>query len=492
MLPIRMVLCVNLLLLLFSVSRSEKFQVHGPAAPVVVSPSEDSVLPCYLSPDINAEDLQIRWSFEGSAAPVCLYQNRRYHSDTQNPDYRGRTELFLEQLPRGNVSLKLTDVKLSDHGQYKCLVESVKHYGDTLIDLVVRTVSVSLHSPGGGQTQLLCRSEGWFPSPAVIWTDRDGHDVTSLSSTTVERDSQGHLSVSNYIPVQQESNIFSCLVRSTQPKGDWESQIHISNFFPGPSGWMVALCVTAAVIVVASVLLVIQWKRMDNLDTLLESELCYINALNGIPLIKAEIDAVKQAPLLKSQWQLLCSAAADVTLDPDTARYFTLSENGKRVRSAEVTKLPNSPLRFNSCVLSREGFTSGRHYWDVEVNDRWIIGVTRASAERKGLIIISPCWGYWCLYSDSSAFFALTDPETRLPLNLQPRRVGVCVDIEEKKVSFYTVESRTHIYTFTDMEFSELDKIYPVFWTHDKFNDLVLQPPSRSEDETHPLLISTG
>ncbi|XP_069044302.1 butyrophilin subfamily 1 member A1-like isoform X3 [Lepisosteus oculatus] len=420
MLPIRMVLCVNLLLLLFSVSRSEKFQVHGPAAPVVVSPSEDSVLPCYLSPDINAEDLQIRWSFEGSAAPVCLYQNRRYHSDTQNPDYRGRTELFLEQLPRGNVSLKLTDVKLSDHGQYKCLVESVKHYGDTLIDLVVRTVSVSLHSPGGGQTQLLCRSEGWFPSPAVIWTDRDGHDVTSLSSTTVERDSQGHLSVSNYIPVQQESNIFSCLVRSTQPKGDWESQIHISK------------------------------------------------------------------------WQLLCSAAADVTLDPDTARYFTLSENGKRVRSAEVTKLPNSPLRFNSCVLSREGFTSGRHYWDVEVNDRWIIGVTRASAERKGLIIISPCWGYWCLYSDSSAFFALTDPETRLPLNLQPRRVGVCVDIEEKKVSFYTVESRTHIYTFTDMEFSELDKIYPVFWTHDKFNDLVLQPPSRSEDETHPLLISTG
>uniref|UniRef100_W5M7K6 Ig-like domain-containing protein n=1 Tax=Lepisosteus oculatus TaxID=7918 RepID=W5M7K6_LEPOC len=269
MLPIRMVLCVNLLLLLFSVSRSEKFQVHGPAAPVVVSPSEDSVLPCYLSPDINAEDLQIRWSFEGSAAPVCLYQNRRYHSDTQNPDYRGRTELFLEQLPRGNVSLKLTDVKLSDHGQYKCLVESVKHYGDTLIDLVVRTVSVSLHSPGGGQTQLLCRSEGWFPSPAVIWTDRDGHDVTSLSSTTVERDSQGHLSVSSYIPVQQESNIFSCLVRSTQPKGDWESQIHISrDFFPGPSGWMVALCVTAAVIVVASVLLVIQWKRMDSMWSL--------------------------------------------------------------------------------------------------------------------------------------------------------------------------------------------------------------------------------
>ncbi|MBN3317257.1 BTNL8 protein, partial [Atractosteus spatula] len=237
---------------------SERFQVHGPADPVVVFPGEDAVLPCYLSPSISAVDLEIRWFRGDYDYPVCLYQNRNYNTKIQNPAYRDRAELFLQELPRGNVSLKLTDVRLSDHGQYKCLVESVDHYEDTLISLAVRDVSVSLHSPGGGQTQLLCRSEGWFPAPAVIWTDKDGHDVTSLSSTTVERDSQGLLSVSSYIPVQQESNIFSCLVRSTQSKADGESQLHIPrDFFSGPSGWMVALCVTAAVTVAASALLVI-------------------------------------------------------------------------------------------------------------------------------------------------------------------------------------------------------------------------------------------
>ncbi|XP_069043944.1 E3 ubiquitin-protein ligase TRIM39-like isoform X2 [Lepisosteus oculatus] len=191
--------------------------------------------------------------------------------------------------------------------------------------------------------------------------------------------------------------------------------------------------------------------------------------------------AVKRAPIPKSQWQWICSAAAAVTLDPDTAHcVLSLSEDGKRVRRGQRKSLSDNPHRFDhrSCVVSREAFTSGRHYWEVEVNQYWRIGVTRESAERKGGISFSPQRGYWCLYSDSdwSGFSALTDPETRLPLSLKPRKLGVCVDIEERKVSFYTVESRAHVYTFTDMVFPQGEKIYPVFWTLDSDKDLELLP----------------
>ncbi|XP_069044207.1 butyrophilin subfamily 1 member A1-like isoform X3 [Lepisosteus oculatus] len=348
--------------------------------------------------------------------------------------------------------------------------------------------SVSLHSPGGGQTQLLCRSEGWFPAPAVIWTDRDGHDVTSLSSTTVEKDSQGLLSVSSYIPVQQESNIFSCLVRSALPEPDWESQLHIPrDFFPGPSGWMVALCVTAAVAVAVSALLVIQWGRMD---------------MNFA--LRREIDTVKRTPVPKSEWQWLCSAAGELTLDPDTAHgglvlsrdglgvrldrwmvsQSSLSKEGRRVSLGKQMDHFANPRRFDSqpCVLARQGFTSGRHYWEVEGNEDWRIGVSRESAQRTRGFKFTPQEGYWGLGCYSSCLIALTDPVTPLHCSLQPRRVGVCVDIEERQVSFYSVETRTHIYTFTDMVFKQGEKICPFFWTIDKQNELVLLPPVSGGD----------
>ncbi|XP_069044061.1 E3 ubiquitin-protein ligase TRIM39-like isoform X2 [Lepisosteus oculatus] len=189
-----------------------------------------------------------------------------------------------------------------------------------------------------------------------------------------------------------------------------------------------------------------------------------------------------------SRAELLHSA---VTLDPDTAHCeLSLSEDGKRVKQREEDSddcddgdkeeqsLSDNPHRFDlyTCVVSREAFTSGRHYWEVEVNDSWRIGVTRESAKRKGRLSLSPQQGYWCLYSYSSVFSALTDPVTRLPLSQRPRKLGVCVDIEERKVSFYTVESRAHLYTFTDMVFTQGEKIYPVFWTWDSDKDLELLP----------------
>ncbi|MBN3323584.1 BT1A1 protein, partial [Atractosteus spatula] len=347
------------------------------------------------------------------------------------------------------------------------MVVSKQVEDDTVIDLGVRALgsqpSVSLHSTGGDQAQLLCRSEGWFPQPVVIWTDRDGNEVTS-QPPTVDTDSQGLLSVSSYIPVKQESNIFSCLVRSALPEPDWGSQLHIPrNFFSAPSGWMMTLFLTAAVTVAASVLLVIQWRRMDSM--------LFVKREKAVEIGHTCAESQRaRCPVIHPD--------TAVTLDPDTAHCgLSLSEDGKRVRLGRRKSLSDNPHRFDiwPCVMSREPFTSGRHYWEVEVNDRWRLGVTRESAERKGGFNFTPQQGYWCLDS-YPGFSALTDPVTRLPLSLWPRKLGVCVDIEERKVSFYTVESRAHLYTFTDMVFPQGEKIYPVFGTGDLNKDLELLP----------------
>ncbi|XP_036434013.1 E3 ubiquitin-protein ligase TRIM39-like isoform X2 [Colossoma macropomum] len=171
-------------------------------------------------------------------------------------------------------------------------------------------------------------------------------------------------------------------------------------------------------------------------------------------------------------------AAADLVLDPDTAHCaLVLSNDGKRVRLGKEKTVDYSMPRFDKseCVLTTEGFSSGRHYWEVEVNREFTTGVTRESAQRKGRFSFSPARGYWCLYHFRQSFTALEEPSRRLPIDTVPRVLGVCVDVDEKWVAFYNAETKAHIYTFRQMDFADREKIYPVFNTLEKSVDLKIK-----------------
>ncbi|XP_036434011.1 ret finger protein-like 2 isoform X2 [Colossoma macropomum] len=164
-------------------------------------------------------------------------------------------------------------------------------------------------------------------------------------------------------------------------------------------------------------------------------------------------------------------AAANLTLDPETAHCtLVLLDDRKRVRLGERKTVNHSARRFDKyeCVLATESFSSGRHYWEVEVNKEFTIGVTRESAQRKGKFTFSPSVGYWCLYHYRQSFTALEEPSRPLPIDTAPRVLGVCVDVDEKWVAFYNAETKTHIYTFRQMNFTDGEKIYPVFTTLEK------------------------
>ncbi len=158
----------------------------------------------------------------------------------------------------------------------------------------------------------------------------------------------------------------------------------------------------------------------------------------------------------------------DVTLDPDTAHPdLILSDDGKQVRCGDIRqKLPDKPERFNKCVnvLGKEGFSSGRFYFEVQVKGKteWDLGVARESINRKGTISLRPSNGYWSVWlRNGDEYKAGDDPRVSLSLRVKPQRVGVFVDYEEGLVSFYDVESSSHIYSFTAQSFTE--NLYPLF-----------------------------
>ncbi|CAL8238275.1 unnamed protein product [Lota lota] len=187
--------------------------------------------------------------------------------------------------------------------------------------------------------------------------------------------------------------------------------------------------------------------------------------------LRRSLDQLEET--LNMEMKKLCAAElkrvqqyeVDVTLDPDTAHpKLILSEDGKQVHDGGFRKkLPDNPKRFTQhlCVLTRQSFSSGRFYFEVQVKDKtaWCLGVARESINRKGVIMLTPENGYWTLYFNKDGLVFNDNPDVRLPLRAELQKVGVFVDYDEGLVSFYDVEARVHIYSATGCTFSE--PLYP-------------------------------
>ena len=68
--------------------------------------------------------------------------------------------------------------------------------------------------------------------------------------------------------------------------------------------------------------------------------------------------------------------------------------------------------------------------------------------------------GYWTVVLRNGNKYIAADPRILLSLRQKPQKVGVFVDYKEGLVSFYDVEAKSHIFSFTGFSFTE--KLYPV------------------------------
>ncbi|XP_064197212.1 E3 ubiquitin-protein ligase TRIM35-like [Anguilla rostrata] len=184
----------------------------------------------------------------------------------------------------------------------------------------------------------------------------------------------------------------------------------------------------------------------------------------------ALIDVAKHLGNLKYRvWEKMLGTVqyTPVTLDPNTAHpILSLSEDLTSVKvCVERQQVPDNPERFDGRhrVLGSEGFSSGRHCWDVEVGgeDYWDIGVAKESISRKGAVYLSPAGGVWSIRLLNGKYTALTSPHTLLTVRRKPQRVRVHLDWDRGKVSFSDPSDNTPLYTF---KHSFTERVFPFFW----------------------------
>ncbi|KAJ1135031.1 hypothetical protein NDU88_001477 [Pleurodeles waltl] len=428
-------------------SASATFSVLGPQVPVIAAVGMDTILTCRLYPVTSVQDLEVRWVSSRHNSILSLYRGGRELDVRQIPEYQGRTQLVRDGLEDGSIGLLIRSTRLSDEGEYRCFVQSATFYDQATLELKVIGIgsnpNIHVESYQSGEIRLVCKSEGWYPEPEVMW-QRHGGESFPLTADHLNAPLQdGLFQVDSPLLITRESSKdLSCVVRNRFTNQSKEAVISIAEpFFRKISPWTLGLAITVATLLVLSPLLVCFMVKERKEKVFLSREVDFRRAV-----MKPET----------------------VNLDPETGNpELIVSPDLKSVTRSDVRQdLPDGPKRFSSarCILGSNTFTSGNHYWEVLVEDAgdWAVGCTRESVTRKGLITLTPDDGIWSAGVTGGQYQVLANPRPELFFNKTPQKVGVYLELERGRLSFYNVdEGMDHIYSFR-VHFTET--ILPFFW----------------------------
>ncbi|KAJ7311181.1 hypothetical protein JRQ81_006789 [Phrynocephalus forsythii] len=263
-----MCLCLWILALL-ALSPAGAVEIKVPEDPVVALVGRDATLRCSFSPeaDFNLDDLSLIWQLTDTKRLVHSFAEGRDQLANQGGSYANRTALFYDQLPRGNVSLLLRRVRISDEGSFTCFVR-VRDYSSAAVTLQVAAfyskpnlnLEPNKNLKPGDLATVTCHTFSGYPEATVLWHDGQGNNITENITTSQVANEEGLFDVRSVLRVVLEPNsTYSCLVKNPVLRQETHASVTITGqhlLFPAVALWVtvgLAVCLVGLLIALAYV-----------------------------------------------------------------------------------------------------------------------------------------------------------------------------------------------------------------------------------------------
>lgn len=210
----------------------QPMNVQGEASPdrsvkIQTFVGQTVVLPCQIKVSEYENVPSVEWSKEGPKPNIAfLYRQGCETFEEKNPDFHYRTNLFMKEVTYGNMSLRLSDVRLSDAGTYKCRRIPMEPQDASTIELSVGAASEPKLSvvPGAGVT-LHCEASCWFPLPEITFLDAQ-KNVISAQEPKNPSIHPGCFTATRRATVQT-GNRFTCRVHQPEINQTRNTEIYI-------------------------------------------------------------------------------------------------------------------------------------------------------------------------------------------------------------------------------------------------------------------------
>ncbi|XP_073460112.1 uncharacterized protein [Aquarana catesbeiana] len=205
---------------------------------------EDVTIPCLLSGvpiPLNLREVSVTWTLilqNGTENDVYRFRNSHHES------LRSRFHMDDKDLLQGNARLSITNIQITDEGEYRCYVIVTRDHGSITSTLLVSakpqtSIKHTRLIEDGYEGSVFCNVSNFYPEEVKIrWVKHSKRIITSSSldedfSLKPIRNSDGTFNVTSVLTVKPDSrdepgDVFFCIVSHRSLKEE------ISPYFTVP------------------------------------------------------------------------------------------------------------------------------------------------------------------------------------------------------------------------------------------------------------------
>ncbi|XP_067886803.1 programmed cell death 1 ligand 1-like isoform X2 [Heterodontus francisci] len=158
----------------------------------------------------NTNQIKVYWHHilgNGTSQLVYKLLNGKPALQDQPLEYRERVFLLLEELYSGRAVLEINQIRITDAGTYRCVIDlNGVDYKETALDVTASYEDIEiLKTKQWKETEFVCQSEG-YPLAEVVWYYANGSDINETANTTHFIGTNGLYNIRSVLRIKTEIN----------------------------------------------------------------------------------------------------------------------------------------------------------------------------------------------------------------------------------------------------------------------------------------------